>query len=290
MVRVGSASINEKGTINGGQPGDQTGRECKIQNWYLHSRGWYIIRAKDARQREKIAHNMESICNNNNIGYCQNHRSTLTTAAQPYGYDASKVKVKVETDCSEAVRNCCLYAGINVLSFSTATEVNALKNTGLFDIITDSRANTSEYLKRGDILVTRRKGHTVVVLDNGSKAGQSKPSSGSSGGKKKNHNVVNLQKALNKDGIRDARGRRLEEDGIIGANTRYAASKVLISRNTYGKKKNITRWVQTMVGTNADGWYGKNTKAAVIKFQKSHGLTPDGVVGKNTMAELLRSC
>lgn len=168
MVRVGSARINEKGTTTGGAAGDQTKNECSIQNWYLHSKGWVVIRAKDAKVREAIAHNMESICNNDNIGYCQTHRSTLTTAAKPYGYDASKVKTKVETDCSEAVRNCLLYAGISVLSFSTATEVTTLRNTGEFDIYTDtSHTTSSDNLMRGDILVTKTKGHTVVVLDNG---------------------------------------------------------------------------------------------------------------------------
>lgn len=168
MVKVGSARINENGKISGGSPGDQNGKEVSIQDWYLHKKGWIVIRAKDEKVREAIAHNMESICKNDNIGYCQTHRSTLTTASKPYNYDASRVTTKVEVDCSEAVRNCVLYAGINTLSFSTATEVNALRNTGEFDIITDTKiTNHPDYLLRGDILVTRSKGHTVVVLDNG---------------------------------------------------------------------------------------------------------------------------
>lgn len=130
-----------------------------------------VIRAKDAAVREKIARNMQAICDNDNIGYCQDHRSTLTDAAKPYGYDASKVTKKVEVDCSEAVRNCLLYAGIIVASFSTATEASALMTTGKFEKLTDSKyCNSSDYLLRGDILVTKTKGHTVVVLDNGPKA------------------------------------------------------------------------------------------------------------------------
>lgn len=169
MVRVGSARINEKGTVNGGNPGDQTGKECSIQNWYLHSKGWIVLRAKNPAHREAIAHNMESICGNNRIGYCQNHRTSLTNAAKPYGYDASKVKVKCETDCSEAVRNCCLYAGIKVNTFNTASERSVLLSTGKFEVLIDTPTTTSsDYLMRGDILVTRSKGHTVVVLDNGS--------------------------------------------------------------------------------------------------------------------------
>ena len=179
-VIIGSARINEKGGINGGAAGDQTGGEVSTQAWYLHSKGWIVIRAKDPAVREKIARNMQAICDNDNIGYCQDHRSTLTAAAKPYGYDASKVTTKVETDCSEGVRNCVLYAGINVGSFSTYSEVSMLKNTGAFDILEDDKhCKSSDYLLRGDILVTGSKGHTVVVLTNGAKSSASGTSSGS---------------------------------------------------------------------------------------------------------------
>lgn len=181
-VLIGSARINEKGGINGGAAGDQTGGEVATQAWYLHGKGWVVIRAKDPNDREDIARNMQAICDNNNIGYCQDHRTALTNAAKPYGYDASKVKTKVEVDCSEAVRNCVLYAGIMVGTFNTASEVSALRNTGKFDILTDDKhCKSSDYLLRGDILVTKTKGHTVVVLSNGSKAGASSVGSSSGG-------------------------------------------------------------------------------------------------------------
>lgn len=169
-VIVGSARINEKGTTTGGAAGDQTKGEVSTQVWYYHSKGWIVIRAKDRAIAEKIAQNMQAICDNDNIGYCQTHRGTLTTAAKPFGYDASKVTAKVEVDCSEAVRNCVLYAGINVNSFTTANEKTVLGATGKFDILTsDQYCESSDYLQRGDILVTKTKGHTVVVLSNGAK-------------------------------------------------------------------------------------------------------------------------
>lgn len=81
----------------------------------------------------------------------------------------SKVNVDVEVDCSALVRVCCLYAGIQVGDFNTASELETLRKTGAFEILKDDkRCKESTYLKRGDILVTRTKGHTVVVLDNGS--------------------------------------------------------------------------------------------------------------------------
>ena len=117
---------------------------------------------------------MEAACKNDNIGYCQSHRTSATATAKPYGYDLSKVSVPVEVDCSELVRICCLYAGIQVGTFSTSSEVAVLQGTGKFTVLRDAAHCTSpEKLLKGDILVTRTKGHTVVVLDNGSKVNTS---------------------------------------------------------------------------------------------------------------------
>lgn len=179
MVMVGSARSNEFGKANGGKPGDQKGgSEVSTQPWYLHQKGWVVIRITDPATREKVAENMEHACYNNHIGYCQDHRTTATEAAKKYGYDLSQVTTDVETDCSELVRCCCLYAGLEVDSFSTGTEIAALKATGKVQIIYDDSYCTSpDKLLRGDILVTKAKGHTVIVLTNGSQAAQTIPSS-----------------------------------------------------------------------------------------------------------------
>lgn len=171
MVKIGSARSNEFGGINGGKPGDQkNGLEVSTQDWYLHSKGWIVIRLNDIVRREKVAKCMEMACDNNHIGYCQSHRTSLTTEAKKYDYDVSKVKVDVETDCSELVRVCCLYAGVNISTFSTSMEVDAFRATNKAEIITDPKyCETSDYLRRGDILVTKTKGHTVVVLNDGAK-------------------------------------------------------------------------------------------------------------------------
>ncbi len=44
--------------------------------------------------------------------------------------------------------------------------------------------------------------------------------------------------------------------------------------------------LQTILGITSDGIFGKGTKAAVVAFQKSHGLDTDGVVGPKTRGEL----
>lgn len=181
-VIIGSARINENGGINGGAAGDQTGREVATEPWYLHSKGWVVIRAKEAAIRELIATCMEMACANNNMGYCQDHRLTGFNEAEKHNFDVSKITVKVEIDCSELVRICVYYAGIKVADFNTASELATLKATGMFDILTDDKyCNQQDYLLRGDILVTKTKGHTVVVLSNGSRAGSGESATGTSG-------------------------------------------------------------------------------------------------------------
>jgi lysozyme len=49
----------------------------------------------------------------------------------------------------------------------------------------------------------------------------------------------------------------------------------------------ITKLVQSRVGTAADGIFGAKTKSAVRAFQASRGLTADGIVGRNTWKKLL---
>ena len=177
-VKIGSARIDENGNAHGGKAGDQTGREVSTQNWYLHSKGWRVFRAKDPAEAEKIARCMEAACANNHIGYDQWERNTLYKAAEPLGFDVSKVTKNVETDCSALVRVCCAYAGIKGLpsDFRTGNMPANLAKTGRFVELTgDKYQAKSTYLRRGDILVTKTNGHTVVVLSDGSKAEKNVP-------------------------------------------------------------------------------------------------------------------
>lgn len=180
-VRIGSARIDENGRASGGQAGDQTGLEVSTQDWYLHSKGWYVIRPKDPAAAEKIACNMQWACDSKYIGYDQSQNNTLYNAVKPLGYDISKLRTYCETDCARLVRVCVLYAGINVCDFYTGNMKDALIGTGKFTLYTsDDYCKSSAKLKRGDILVTRTKGHTVVVLSNGSGASSSSSTPSSS--------------------------------------------------------------------------------------------------------------
>lgn len=172
-VRIGSARIDENGKARGGKAGDQTGGEVSAQDWYRHEKGWIVLRANKAEERERIALAMERACANVHIGYDQGERNTLYEAAKSCGFDPGKVRKDVECDCSSLVRVCCAYAGITLGDFRTSTQRRIMEASGRFRTLTaGAYCDAPELLLRGDILVTRTQGHTVVVLSNGAKAGQ----------------------------------------------------------------------------------------------------------------------
>ena len=210
-VYIGSARIDERGQISNGAAGDQTGNEVAYQPWYLHSKGWVVLRAKDPAIRNKIGYAMKAACDNNNIGYDQSNRLGLYESVKNCGFDPAKCSVLTETDCSALVRVCVCYAsGKSIPNFNTASELSVLKATGLFDVYTDdAHCKSSSNLLPGDILVTKSKGHTVAVI--------SVPSTNSDDGSlkkgSKGNKVKELQTKLNKVGY------NLTIDGSFGSAT-----------------------------------------------------------------------
>ena len=178
-VKIGHAGKDENSKLKGGNAGDQTGSEVRISDYHVHSKGWVVLRCKDAAKRQKIAEAMEKACKNKQIGYDQNQRDTLFNNVKNNGFDPSKTTKNVETDCSALVRVCIAYAygSDKVGNIRTVNLPEILVKTGLFIKYTsDKYCKSSDYLKRGDILCTCIKGHTVVVLDDGAKVKPKKAS------------------------------------------------------------------------------------------------------------------
>ena len=177
-IYVGSARIDENGNSSGGSAGDQkqtsstndTKGEVSMQTMYTHSKGWYIIRAKKVTYANKIASAMKTACNNANIGYDQGNRLGIIK----YGTDTT---TKTECDCSSLVRQCVIEAtGTDPGNFTTANEATKLAATGLFEdkIAYVSQSKTPVY--NGDILVTKSKGHTVIVVSGNARSSSSSDS------------------------------------------------------------------------------------------------------------------
>lgn len=155
-IKFGSACIDERGKINGGDAGDSTGREVCEEPMYIHSLGWIILRLKNKEYAMANAEAMKRACGNDCIGYDQNQRLGIISTG-------TRTTKKTECDCSSLVRICVIEStGIDPGNFTTANESDMLFRTGLFEKIVFVSQNKTPVFD-GDILVTKTKGHTVIV-------------------------------------------------------------------------------------------------------------------------------
>lgn len=253
-ILIGSARHDENGKYSGGKVGDQKQKigsdgldrvgEVSIQNFYVHSKGWVILRAKDANLANALAFCMVVACNNGNVGYNQAQNTKVLK-------DGITSEIPTNSDCSKLIEACIEQCGHKVPSFTTANEADVLVKTGLFEKKTYSKQSD---LYNGDILVTKTKGHTVIVVS-GAKARTVKeqnpyaePTNTLKKGSKGN-GVKWLQWELNESGANlkidgdfgnntltalkafqschfDEKGQRLTVDGVCGSKTRYSLKSV----------------------------------------------------------------
>ena len=177
-VIIGSARIDERGQAVNGQAGDQTGREVATENYYAHPLGWYAYRAKDPNVANALATAMAQACTNSHIGYDQNQRLGVIKQLQKY-HTLGRIAENTECDCSSLVRACCIQAGFDPGNFTTYNEGKALEATGMFE--PRITVTNSTRLETGMILVTRKKGHTVIVTK-GEARESAKPATNNKGG------------------------------------------------------------------------------------------------------------
>jgi hypothetical protein len=255
MVKIGNASIDEHGKATGGRAGDQTGKEVGIRDWY--NRPWNtVLRAEKTADANKIAKAMKQACNNKNIGYDQNQRTTLFERAKNNNFDISKVSAKCETDCSALVAVCINAAGIKVSKdIYTGNMVAAITATKAFKKLTaDKYLTTDEHLKKGDILVCN--GHTAVALENGS--------------------------AINNTNASPATTNRKNPYAIPGKTLKN------------GSKGEGVKWLQWelqnlgFLDVYIDGSYGPVTKKAVKEYQEKKKIIVTGKVAKKTRNLILK--
>lgn len=256
-VYIGSARIDERGKASGGQAGNQSGKELSKQPWYDHSKRWYCFRARDGAMSGFIAEGMEKGISNKNIGYDQLQNQTLYKQVKDKGFDPIQATTPCETDCARMVRVCVAYAyervgldGSKVPDWYTATLPSLIMGLGTFVKYTDAdHCRSSKYLKRGDILCTRTKGHVVVVLNDGELAGGDVADyelgdrilrDGDYGA-----DVVELQTRLKAVGYDPG-----EIDGEFGRNTESAVKAL-----------------QTAAEIDVDGEFGPDSLAALVALE-----------------------
>lgn len=103
------------------------------------------------------------------------------------------------------------------------------------------------------------------------------------GSSKKYKLIYNANKKLidarNKDGYS-----KLKVDKKLTSAMKSAMKKIKIRR---GRRGQVVKFVQKIVGTKQDGIYGSKTAAAVKRYQRKHKLTVDGVVGYKTLLKMI---
>lgn len=163
---IGEARCNENGQIYGGKPGDQTGKEVGIGNWY--NGGWlYMFRAKDASIRTVIAQAMIDTCRNSCIGYNASPPNRYAAWDNAEKTPIKDIVKKGDTTCSQAVSMCLRAAGIpkkyapRHMDIATMTKV--MTNSPYFSMSrSKAYTKTAKNLRAGDILLSSH--HTVIVI------------------------------------------------------------------------------------------------------------------------------
>jgi GH24 family phage-related lysozyme (muramidase) len=163
MAVIGSARVDEAGKYSGGKRGDQKQvgtpdykGEVSRQQFYVHKKGWTVLRPIDPVHARAIAQAMAIACDNPNFGYSQSDRYSGLSAGTCAAYP-------VNCDCSMLVRLCVKEGtGKDPGDFTTANEATKLMALGLFERFD---YEPGMILRAGDILVTKTKGHTVIVIE-----------------------------------------------------------------------------------------------------------------------------
>lgn len=261
-VRIGHASIDERGNASGGAAGDQTGKEICIRDWY--SKGWAVLlRAKDPAVRKKIAESCIAACENERLGYDQSGRNTGLQEAKKVGWDFSKITVKAEFDCSSLASACVQAAGVDVWDGGNAPTTRTLEKTltatGAFEALRAAKyLSGTDYLLEGDILL-KPGFHVVIVLDNGANA----TAAGAAYAKKPE--IVPIY---------------------------YSVRLPMLAKGMEGKAVEAMQLLLLALGYEmpkfgADGDFGEETENALLLFQEDNRLRADAKCGQATWSALL---
>lgn len=173
-MKCGWASSSEYGTING-KPGDQTGREVRTGELYFFGQT-QCMRWKDRKLADTFAKTIEYMCNDPQYGYGQKDRRSSFEALKDLDWDYTKLKKKVNTDCSELTVigvNCTLGKEVIKSWVYTGNLATYLIKSGYFEYLTDdkyvAKSYGGAYNLTGDILIAPGH-HVIIVLEDGSKA------------------------------------------------------------------------------------------------------------------------
>jgi hypothetical protein len=265
-IIIGSARHDENGKLIGGKAGDQKQKiasdgldhsgEVSVQNFYVHKKSWRVLRAKSVDLANGLAFCMVVACNNANLGYNQAQNVKILK-------DGITSKIPTNCDCSKLVEACIEQCGYKVPSFTTANEASVLLATGLFIEVPYTGPSC---LCNGDILVTKTKGHTVIVIS----------------GAKSRTNVKSVnpyrEPTESVTSVSNAKDKRIKSYISSGEGVKWVQFELYEISTDF--KKAIDE------NGGIDGKCGDTTTFLIACAQNLYGLKVDGVCGKNTRTAL----
>ena len=182
---------------------------------------------------------MERACDNPNIGYSQ--------YGDPNRYgivrEGTRTTNPTNGDCSSTVRQCVKEGtGKDPGDFSTANEVQTLMATGLFDML---EYTPETVLLRGDIAVTKVKGHTGVITE---------------GDKQKTIEEIAKEVIKGRWGFGMDRKNRLHAAGYDYAEVQAEVNRLLAPKVEHISQRGIDYIVRKEGGYKLEAYHLKNEK------------------------------
>jgi len=259
-VILGHAVHDENGKATGGKAGDQLQKstpdykgEVCLKEFYKNSKGWFILRFKKASYATKIAKIMKKACDNIHIGYSQSDRYGIIKCG-------TKTKKDCNSDCSTLVRQCVKEAtGKDPGDFYTANEVKILQETGLFKPVIEYQDEMTLYT--GDILVTKTKGHTAIIVE----------------GEPRENPYT--EPNMDVTSVENAEKYSLKEYSHVGQYVKWVQWELC----QVGFQSDIDRY------GGIDGYCGSGTVFCIERFQRAKGLVVDGICGVKTRKALKKA-
>lgn len=261
---ISNSGKDENSGTRGGKAGDQTGHEWELKKWY--SRPWTVVlRHPDQAVALSIAILGIDAALNDKIGYDQGERVTYWRQLKAAGYDASKITVGCEDDCtagvSANVRAAGYIHGIKALqTVPICTSRTMRKNftqAGFIALTASKYLTGPNYLLPGDILLYENH-HAATNVTVGAKVRADWHPSGT-------------QTPAQAAPDTPATLRRGDKGDAVKA-MQQALMKAGWSFPRYG----------------CDGDFGAETEANVKGFQRVEGLDVTGIYDAATRAALMR--
>ena len=209
---------------------------------------------------------------------------------QKHGYSQSSRWGNPDYDCSSFAISAYKAAGvpIDINKVNYTGNMSGLLNYGFKDVTKNVNFNTGSGLQKGDIIFYHKSGnigHAAIYIGNGKIVHARGASYGST---KPGDQGTEIAVAPYYRGSFD-RVYRYTGGGTAEPTVKRYTVTTTLPIIKYGSVGRAVKVWQTIVGVDADGEFGKNTKAATIQFQKANKLEQDGEVGQNTWSAGLKS-